>query len=245
MQARQNIAKRTCIEIYKAINSLISAKNIDYLGSIDEDLHLDFFAKKMKENVEKTYGINKKDYIYNENCQLSEDIYYWIINSIDDIYNFQERNRYFSTSIAIYYNKSIMSSAIINHEDGSLLTAIKGEGSLFENIKLRCDNFISSESFISNIYELEDKALGENYEMIYTKGSVTSLSDLAKGDYDFGIFDNVKISDLASSILVCKESGYIVSKFDGSEFSIDDETSIIIYRPSCEAVVKGLVKNHS
>ena len=72
MQARQNIAKRTCIEIYKAINSLISAKNIDYLGSIDEDLHLDFFAKKMKENVEKTYGINKRDYIYNENCQLSD-----------------------------------------------------------------------------------------------------------------------------------------------------------------------------
>ena len=245
MQARQNIAKKTCIEIYKSINSLITAKNQDYLGSIAEDTHFHFFAKKMQESVEEVYGINRKDFIYNKNCRLSDDIYYWIINSIDDIGNYQNRNRYFSTSIAIYYNKSIVSSAIINHEDGSLLTAIKGEGSLLENTKLRCEEIMSSESFISNIYDLEDKALDTNYEMVYTEGSVTSLSDLAKGDYDFGIFENIKISDIASSILVCRESGYIINSFDGTEFTINDEKSIIIYRPSCEAIVKSLIKSYS
>ena len=56
---------------------------------------------------------------------------------------------------------------------------------MLENTKLRCDDFVTSENFISNISSLEDKLLDANYEMIYGQGTITNLVDLAKGDFDF------------------------------------------------------------
>ena len=34
--------------------------------------------------------------------------------------------------------------------------------------------------------------------MIYGQGTITNLVDLAKGDFDFAIFENIEISDVAA-----------------------------------------------
>ena len=96
------------------------------------------------------------------------------------------------TSVHIFKKKEILASAIINNDDGTLLTSIKGSGALLENTKLRCDDFVTSENFISNISSLEDKLLDANYEMIYGQGTITNLVDLAKGDFDFAIFETIR-----------------------------------------------------
>ena len=245
MQARLNIAKKSCIEIYKAINTLISSKDEQYFINISETEHRNYFTNIIKQNIENTYGVNDKDRIYSKKIKLSDDIYYWIINPIDDVDNYKERNRYFSTSIAICNKEEMLASAIINNDDGALLTAIKGRGSLFENTKLRCDDFITSENFVSNIYDLEDKLFDTNYEMVYGQGIITNLVDLAKGDFDFAIFENIEISDIAAGILLCKESGFVISNFDGREICLRNNESIIIYRPNEQNIVRKIIANYS
>ena len=54
MQARLNIAKKSCIEIYKAINSLISSKDEQYFINISETEHKNYFEDKMQQNIKKT-----------------------------------------------------------------------------------------------------------------------------------------------------------------------------------------------
>ena len=76
---------------------------------------------------------------------------------------------------------------------------------LLENTKLRCDDFVTSENFISNISSLEDKLLDANYEMIYGQGTITNLVDLAKGDFDFAIFENIEMSDVAAGYYSVKK----------------------------------------
>ena len=46
MQARLNIAKKSCIETYKAINSLISSKDEQYFINISETEHRNYFKDK-------------------------------------------------------------------------------------------------------------------------------------------------------------------------------------------------------
>ena len=56
MQARLNIAKKSCIEIYKAINSLISSKDEQYFINISETEHKNYFEDKMQQNIKNVYG---------------------------------------------------------------------------------------------------------------------------------------------------------------------------------------------
>ena len=198
----------------------------------------------MQQNIKNAYGMDNKDLVYSKNIKLLDDVYYWIINPIDDIENYKERNRYFSTSVAIFKKKEILASAIINNDDGTLLTSIKGSGALLENTKLRCDDFVTSENFISNISSLEDKLLDANYEMIYGQGTITNLVDLAKGDFDFAIFENIEISDVAAGILLCKETGFIISSLNGREISLTNDESIVIYRPNEQKIVRRIIDNY-
>ena len=244
MQARLNIAKKSCIETYKAINSLISSKDEQYFINISETEHKNYFEDKMQQNIKNAYGMDNKDLVYSKNIKLLDDVYYWIINPIDDIENYKERNRYFSTSVAICKKKEILASAIINNDDGTLLTSIKGSGALLENTKLRCDDFVTSENFISNISSLEDKLLDANYEMIYGQGTITNLVDLAKGDFDFAIFEDIEMSDVAAGILLCKETGFIISGLNGREVSLTNNESIVIYRPNEQKLVRRIIDNY-
>ena len=244
MQARLNIAKKSCIETYKAINSLISSKDEQYFINISETEHRNYFKDKIQQNIKNVYGMGNKDDIYSKNIKLSDDIYYWIINPIDDIENYKERNRYFSTSVAICKKKEILASVIINNDDGTLLTSIKGSGALLENTKLRCEDFVTSENYISNINSLQDKLLDTNYEMVYGQGNITNLVDLAKGDFDFAIFENIEMSDIAAGILLCKETGFIISSFNNREVSLTNNESIVIYRPNEQKIVRGIISNY-
>ena len=244
MQARLNIAKKSCIETYKAINSLISSKDEQYFINISEIEHRNYFKDKIQQNIKNIYGMDNKDHIYSKNIKLSDDIYYWIINPIDDLENYKERNRYFSTSVAICKKKEILASVIINNDDGTLLTSIKGSGALLENTKLRCEDFVTSENYISNINSLQDKLLDTNYEMVYGQGNITNLVDLANGDFDFAIFENIEMSDIAAGILLCKETGFIISSFNNREVSLTNNESIVIYRPNEQKIVRGIISNY-
>ena len=88
MQARLNIAKKSCIEIYKAINSLVSSKDEQYFINISETEHKNYFEDKMQQNIKNVYGMDNKDLVYSKNIKLLDDVYYWIINPIDDIENY-------------------------------------------------------------------------------------------------------------------------------------------------------------
>ena len=69
MQARLNIAKKSCIEIYKAINSLISSKDEQYFINISETEHKNYFEDKMQQNIKNVYGMDNKDLVYSKNIK--------------------------------------------------------------------------------------------------------------------------------------------------------------------------------
>ena len=115
---------------------------------------------------------------------------------------------------------------------------------MLENTKLRCEDFVTSENYISNINSLQDKLLDTNYEMVYGQGNITNLVDLAKGDFDFAIFENIEMSDIAAGILLCKETGFIISSFNNREVSLTNNESIVIYRPNEQKIVRGIISNY-
>ena len=39
----------------------------------------------MQQNIKNAYGMDNKDLVYSKNIKLLDDVYYWIINPIDDI----------------------------------------------------------------------------------------------------------------------------------------------------------------
>ena len=95
-----------------------------------------------------------------------------------------------------------------------------------------------------DLTELEDKLLDANYEMIYGQGIITNLVDLAKGDFDFAIFENIEMSDVAAGILLCKETGFIISSLNGREVSLTNNESIVIYRPNEQKIVRRIIDNY-
>ncbi len=69
MQARLNIAKKSCIEIYKAINSLISSKDEQYVINIAETEHRNYCEDKMQQNIKNVDGMDNKDLVYSKNMK--------------------------------------------------------------------------------------------------------------------------------------------------------------------------------
>ena len=73
---------------------------------------------------------------------------------------------------------------------------------------------------------------------------MTDILKIAQGEIDFGIYDNINFFEIAAGILICKESGFMVSNFSGDEISYGSD-SLIICQPSSHKNILRYLKDYS
>ena len=175
------------------------------------------FAKKLKKYVAKNgyvcdTGVKNADA---ELCFIERHTGYKhipLIQRLDGIY-FDSTRKYQSLNAGII-NTYQNADAVIFQSEFSQQMAYKYFG---EHKRSKIIHNGADLKVINEIPAIEDKLLDTNYEMVYGQGNITNLVDLAKGDFDFAIFENIEMSDIAAGILLCKETGFIISSFNNRD----------------------------
>ncbi len=161
------------------------------------------------------------------------DKYVWVINPLDCYQNFINKIPLFNITISIFLNGAVQASLIYNPVLDQLATAIKGEGAIFENRKIRNINTSSDKI----LYVIDDRNVKTDLEDILHGderkfGSrSTELVYIAEGKLDLVIYSNIDIWDFAAGLLICQESGVLVTGSKGQN-DINESRSLLVAKES-------------
>ena len=232
MQPRLNIALKACRSAAEIINTIYKSKNQDDLRSYD---HLDqLLYMHIIESISESYPFNGIDCLGPTNIDISKvqekftninykpsidhgDDYIWVINPLDSYENFINKIPIFNITITIFLQGIAQASLIYNPVLDQLVTAVKGEGALYENKKIRNTNNLNDKI----LYVIDDKRIKLNLEHMLTGherlfGSPsTELVYMAEGKLDLVMYPKINIWDYAAGLLICKESGVLVTGLKG------------------------------
>ncbi len=248
MQPRLNIALKACRSAADIINSIYKTKSQDDLRSYDHlDEHLYIHLVNL---IAESYPFDKDDILGPTNIDVTKikkkvgninftsninnvDKYVWVINPLDCYQNFINKIPLFNITISIFLNGAVQASLIYNPVLDQLATAIKGEGAIFENRKIRNINTSSDKI----LYVIDDRNVKTDLEDILHGderkfGSrSTELVYIAEGKLDLVIYSNIDIWDFAAGLLICKESGVLVT---GSrcQNDINESRSLLVAKES-------------
>ena len=253
MQPRLNIALKACRSAADIINNIYKSKDQDELRSYD-DLGQILYMNLI-EQIAESYPFNDNDYLGPTNIDLSnikdrfthmnfkshindENKYIWVINPIDSYENFVNKIPIFNITISIFLNGIVQAALIYNPVLDVLITAIKGEGALYENRKIRNTNS-NNNKILYVIDEAElllklDKILDGNERKFGSKS--TELIYMAEGKLDLIIYPEIDIWDSAAGLLICKESGVLVTGCKGED-NIYECRSLLAARESLHKIV--------
>ena len=234
MQPRLNIALKACRSAADIINNIYKSKDQDELRSYD-DLGQILYINLI-EQIAESYPFNDNDCLGPTNIDLSnikdrfthmnfkshindENKYIWVINPIDSYENFVNKIPIFNITVSIFLNGVVQAALIYNPVLDELVTAIRGEGALYENKKIRNTNsnnykilYVIDESKLT--LKL-DKILDGNERKFGSKS--TELIYMAEGKLDLTLYSEIDIWDSAAGVLICKESGVLVTGANGED----------------------------
>ncbi|MDG2159307.1 MAG: inositol monophosphatase [Gammaproteobacteria bacterium] len=244
MQPRLNIALKACRSASEIISKIYKSKDQDDLRSYDKigDLLYQHIAEVIADSYPygdtDTLGPTYIDYkIVNSiagegnvinNIDDDKERYVWVINPLDSYDNFVNKLPLFNISITIFYKGVAEAAIIYNPIQDDLVTAIKGEGAIHENVKIR--NRSVSKAKI--LYIINDSKIKLNIEnMLDGKERVigsksTELVYMAEGNVDLIIYPDISIWESAAGILICRESGVFVTDFKGGDDIYNSKTLI-------------------
>ncbi len=248
MQPRLNIALKACRSAADIINSIYKTKSQDDLRSYDHlDEHLYIHLVNL---IAESYPFDKDDILGPTNIDVTKikkkvgninftsninnvDKYVWVINPLDCYQNFINKIPLFNITISIFLNGAVQASLIYNPVLDQLATAIKGEGAIFENRKIRNINTSSDKI----LYVIDDRNVKTDLEDILHGderkfGSrSTELVYIAEGKLDLVIYSNIDIWDFAAGLLICQESGVLVTGSKGQN-DINESRSLLVAKES-------------
>lgn len=249
MQHRLNIALKACRESSEVIKTFYKKKKQDELKQFKENYRV--FFNLILRTINDSYPMGEKDFIGPSSIAKNlidgmndksfsdldnEGSYIWIINPIDNIDNYLNKIPLYNITIAIFLNNEIECSIIYNPIDDVLISAIKGEGAKRENTRLR------------NKKEIDEKILYATNDLNYAKtlndkinGNLRMTGSpskefvyLAEGKLDLLVYPNIEVWDSAAGVLVCRESGLIVTDINGGN-NIFSKKHLIAGRNSLHA----------
>jgi myo-inositol-1(or 4)-monophosphatase len=248
MQPRLNIALKACRSAADIINTIYKTKSQDDLRSYDHlDEHLYIHLVNL---IAESYPFDKDDILGPTNIDVTKikkkvgninftsninnvDKYVWVINPLDCYQNFINKIPLFNITISIFLNGAVQASLIYNPVLDQLATAIKGEGAIFENRKIRNINTSSDKI----LYVIDDRNVKTDLEDILHGderkfGSrSTELVYIAEGKLDLVIYSNIDIWDFAAGLLICQESGVLVTGSKGQN-DINESRSLLVAKES-------------
>jgi len=166
-----------------------------------------------------------------ENSQLNNCAYRWIIDPLDGTHNFIKGISIFGTSIALEYKKEVIVGVLYFPLDRRLYWAEKGKGAYLNGKKIRVSSRKLSDS--TCVY---DSSIRLNLrQMLAVLGSLATavfnlrmfgssaehLALIAEGKIDLDIEFNDKSWDFAAGALIVKEAGGEFTDFQGHPWNAD------------------------
>ena len=126
---------------------------------------------------------------------------------------------YANFTITIFQKGEAQATIIFNPIQDELVTAIKGEGALYENTKIRNRSLSKTKILyvidnskiklnIENMLDGSERLIGsKSMELIY----------MASGKIDLIVYPKINIWESAAGALICKEAGVFVTDFSGED----------------------------
>ena len=159
----------------------------------------------------------------------------WIIDPLDGTTNFVHDYPSYGISIALYENGVPLIAAVKELPIGNLYTAIKGSGAYCNNIKINTSytKTLSSSLLVTGFgYNHGDnwqknmklfKEFTDRTQGVRRLGSASiDFCHLACGKVDAFWEYDLKPWDVAAGFLIATESGCLITKLNGDEYSIYD-----------------------
>ena len=156
---------------------------------------------------------------FTTDIQSDDEKYIWIINPLDSYENFVNKLPLFNITITIFQKGIAQATIIFNPIQDELVTAIKGEGAMHENTKIRNRNLSKTKI----LYVIDNTKIKLNIENMldgterFIGSKSTELIYMAEGKIDLIIYPKIHIWESAAGILICKESGVFVTDFNGND----------------------------
>ena len=137
-----------------------------------------------------------------------DDTYTWIIDPIDGTVNFLHGIPHFAISIALQFEKEIISGLIFDPIKNELFYAEKNNGAFFNNQRIR----VSKKNNINDCLFALGK-MKNTSDLIYRRSGSAALdmAYVAAGRYDGYYQDNLNLWDIAAGIILVKEAGGIIN----------------------------------
>lgn len=220
MKPRLTIARNSCKPVPLTLSRIIDHKNPvtdnnrnDVINEVYNNI-LNIINRSFVKNegdIVKSYQdwklINSSTLEYND-----ANLFLWNINPIESLDNDLDRETSYCTMISITRNNTIEASLIYNIKDDIYISAIRGEGAMIENEKLRSSNSTSSiAKFICDNDLISDNIVKMNhYQRDNSESIVKDTLKLINGEIDFILINNFDFIRYQALYLICREASLLV-----------------------------------
>ena len=228
MQPRQNIAKSTCEIIEEEVRRLFVNKSPDALRNMPSR---EMLTSKAVENINSYYKLGTGDYIqfafeedekrlridepniiYNSKVH-DQDAFIWTFNFIHDYENFCRKLPFWTLSLSISKNKETVFSIVTNPIIDILIFSQKGSGTVNNQRKVRALS-ISKEILYCKSNDLDAPKEFSKFKFLSLNSVSIEIIYLSMGIIDFFIMSYGDYDRYQDCLLIAKEAGIIVEKYD-------------------------------
>ena len=220
MKPRLTIARNSCKPVPLTLSRIIDHKNPvtdnnrnDVINEVYNNI-LNIINRSFVKNegdIVKSYQdwklINPSTLEYND-----ANLFLWNINPIESLDNDLDRETSYCTMVSITKNNTTEASLIYNIKDDIYISAIRGEGAMIENEKLRTSNSTSSiAKFICDNDLISDNIVKMNhYQRDNSESIVKDTLKLINGEIDFILINNFDFIRYQALYLICREASLLV-----------------------------------
>ena len=220
MKPRLTIARNSCKPVPLTLSRIIDHKNPvtdnnrnDVINEVYNNI-LNIINRSFVKNegdIVKSYQdwklINSSILEYNDT-----NLFLWNINPIESLDNDLDRETSYCTMVSITRNNTTEASLIYNIKDDIYISAIRGEGAMIENEKLRASNSTSSiAKFICDNDLISDNIVKmDHYQRDNSESIVKDTLKLINGEIDFILINNFDFIRYQALYLICREASLLV-----------------------------------
>ncbi|MBW3013236.1 inositol monophosphatase [Candidatus Woesearchaeota archaeon] len=174
--------------------------------------------------------------------------YVWIIDPLDGTNNYQNQIDFFNVSIAVAKGNELIIGVVYDPVRDELFAAEKDKGATLngKEIKVRQRTALNHCMLATNPASTLNKFKSVQYRRFWHKlrapriigAKALELAYVACGRLDIYYNTSTFLWDVAAGILIIREAGGVVKKFDGSEWMIDDNEFIATERTLLPQILK-------
>ena len=238
------------------MSSLDDAQVKDYKGRADLVTKTDLESEKIIKAIIRSNFPNHDILAEESGKDLKNSDYLWVIDPLDGTTNFVHGYPSFSVSIALYFLDKPVLGIVLEMPNLKMYSAIIGEGAFCEGVPIKCsDTSVLKDSLLVTGFDYkQNRAWKKNMKLFkhFTKithgvrrlgAASIDICHVASGKADAFWEFNLKPWDTAAGAIIAKESGALISKANGEDFSIYGK-SILVSNPQIFSEIKENINTY-